>query len=130
MNKTIIAVLLLMFMVSPIYAEYKIPLDKNKAVVQLAIADAKRDVQRYIPTYGMGAGCFLGPLGLLITSYYQPIVPVDKLIGRSADYVYAYAEVYRTEARHLEFESALGGCILNSFPTVGLAVVGYFLITE
>ena len=130
MKQSIITAVLLFTLSVSLYADYKIPIDRNNPVVQLAIADVERDIKDYEDGFGFFSGCLFGPIGLAVTMFYEPKLPVYRFIGRSAVYVHTYAEVYRQRTRDIEKGGAAIGCFLNIFPTAAVTSFLVYLITE
>ncbi len=80
--------------------------------------DAKRDVNKVL---WMGAGFFLGVIGVGAAYVLEPDPPAMRLVGKSPEYVATYTDCYKSAGRNLQVKSAVTGCAIN-----GLLVVGYY----
>ena len=105
-------------------------LAQQNTIILAAKSDAEFDAEEDInTTLWLAAGGILGvvgnlPLGAVAIGgayIYQPIPPVERLLGKPADYVSIYTDAYKARARRLQLEAAgkgaLGGsaafCILG-----------------
>ena len=103
---------------------------QQNTIILAAKSDAEFDAEEDInTTLWLAAGGILGvvgnlPLGAVAIGgayIYQPIPPVERLLGKPADYVSIYTDAYKARARRLQLEAAgkgaLGGsaafCILG-----------------
>lgn len=80
----------------------------------------------YFPCTGaaIGAG---GVLSMLIGHYIRPPnPPPERLIGKSADYVKFYAEVYRSEMQLYRMRSVAAGAACGSGILTTVGIVFYF----
>ncbi len=77
-----------------------------------ACVEARMDAQREVNT-GMwfAIGFFLGVVGWLIAYVMEPSPPAAKLIGADPEYVAVYTQCYKEEAKKLQANAALKGCI-------------------
>ncbi len=78
-----------------------------------ACVEARMDAQREVNT-GMwfAIGFFLGVVGWLIAYVMEPSPPAAKLIGADPEYVAVYTQCYKAEAKRLQADAALKGCIV------------------
>ena len=83
-----------------------------------AIADAERDVNRQS---WFLAGCVLTIIGVLIAQMNNPVVPAERLIGKSPAYTDTYISHYQAKCGEIQRSSALAGCL---FSTLAISVVG------
>ena len=71
-----------------------------------AVADAKSGHSG--AGYGVG-GFFCGVFGLIFAFSSNPQVPVEKLLGKSPDYVSTYTRCYKQEAKSKNVRASLIG---------------------
>ena len=83
-------------------------------VTQLAIADAKRDAQNGYGTYGVVFGTFFNVVGIAATALSEPTVPIERIAGRSPEYITAYSHAYKQEMYDVELKHSVAGCVFNS----------------
>ncbi len=57
-----------------------------------------------------GAGCLLGPLGVLGSYVIMPNPPASMMIGKSAEYVAQYSDCYKEKSVSLQSKNAWWGC--------------------
>lgn len=103
---------------------------QQNRVILGAKSDAEFDAEEDInTTLWLAAGGILGvagnlPLGIVAMGgayLYQPIPPVERLLGKPANYVSIYTDAYKARARRLQLgaagKGALGGsaafCLLG-----------------
>ena len=88
---------------------------QQNTVILGAKSDAEFDAEEDInTTLWLAAGGILGvagnlPLGIVAMGgayLYQPIPPVERLLGKPADYVSIYTDAYKARARRLQLEAA------------------------
>ena len=96
---------------------------QQNTVILGAKSDAEFDAEEDInTTLWLAAGGILGvagnlPLGLVAMGgayLYQPIPPVERLLGKPADYVSIYTDAYKARARRLQLEAAGKGALGGS----------------
>ena len=96
---------------------------QQNTVILGAKSDAEFDAEEDINTsLWLAAGGILGvagnlPLGIVAMGgayLYQPIPPVERLLGKPADYVSIYTDAYRARARRLQLEAAGKGALGGS----------------
>ena len=81
--------------------------------------DAEDDVNT---TVWLAAGGILGvvgnlPLGAVAIGgayVYQPVPPVERLLGKSAEYVTVYTDTYKAKSRDLQLIAAVKGALGGS----------------
>lgn len=56
------------------------------------------------------AGGLLGPMGILIATIYTPTPPVNRLIGKSSEYVAIYTTTYQQKVKERQTKEAATGC--------------------
>lgn len=60
------------------------------------------------------AGCLLSyGIGVIFPLIFEPDVPVDYLIGKSAFYTLGFTNGYKKKARDSNFSKALSGCLVQ-----------------
>ena len=96
---------------------------QQHTIILAAKSDAEFDAEEDInTTVWLAAGGLLGvvgnlPLGLVAVGgayVYQPIPPVERLLGKPADYVSIYTDAYKARARRLQLEAAGKGALGGS----------------
>lgn len=96
---------------------------QQNTVMLGAKSDAEFDAEEDInTTLWLAAGGILGvagnlPLGIVAMGgayLYQPIPPVERLLGKPADYVSIYTDAYKARARRLQLEAAGKGALGGS----------------
>ena len=96
---------------------------QQNTVILGAKSDAEFDAEEDInTTLWLAAGGILGvagnlPLGIVAMGgayLYQPIPPVERLLGKPADYVSIYTDAYKARARRLQLEAAGKGALGGS----------------
>ena len=96
---------------------------QQNTVILGAKSDAEFDAEEDINTsLWLAAGGILGvagnlPLGIVAMGgayLYQPIPPVERLLGKPADYVSIYTDAYKARARRLQLEAAGKGALGGS----------------
>lgn len=96
---------------------------QQNRVILGAKSDAEFDAEEDInTTLWLAAGGILGvagnlPLGIVAMGgayLYQPIPPVERLLGKPADYVSIYTDAYKARARRLQLEAAGKGALGGS----------------
>ncbi|MYC77598.1 hypothetical protein F4X10_17690 [Candidatus Poribacteria bacterium] len=96
---------------------------QQNTIILAAKSDAEFDAEEDInTTVWLAAGGLLGvvgnlPLGLVAVGgayVYQPIPPVERLLGKPADYVSIYTDAYKARARRLQLEAAGKGALGGS----------------
>lgn len=94
------------------------PKEDVKTEEQIAIEDAKRDVNRHIDKYKwFTTGCILPIISLSLSQREPEKIPVARLIGKNQIYVAFYTEHYRIEMKKRRYMWALRGCALGSLVT-------------
>ena len=98
-------------------------LAQQNTIILAAKSDAEFDAEEDINiTLWLAAGGILGvvgnlPLGAVAIGgayIYQPIPPVERLLGKPADYVSIYTDAYKARARRLQLEAAGKGALGGS----------------
>lgn len=96
---------------------------QENTVILGAKSDAEFDAEEDInTTLWLAAGGILGvagnlPLGIVAMGgayLYQPIPPVERLLGKPAAYVSIYTDAYKARARRLQLEAAGKGALGGS----------------
>jgi hypothetical protein len=96
---------------------------QQNTVILGAKSDAEFDAEEDInTTLWLAAGGILGvagnlPLGIVAMGgayLYQPIPPVERLLGKPADYVSIYTDAYKARAQRLQLEAAGKGALGGS----------------
>jgi len=100
--------------------------EEIKTQEQIAIEDAKRDVNIHIDKYKwFTTGCILPIISLSLSQREQDKIPVARLIGKNQLYVAFYTEHYRMQMKKSRYMWALRGCALGSTITSGI-IYGLF----
>ena len=98
-------------------------LAQQNTVVLNAKSDAEFDAEDNVnTTLWLAAGGILGvagnlPLGVVAIGgayVYQPVPPVERLLGKSAEYVSIYTDAYKARARRLQLGAAAKGALGGS----------------
>ena len=96
---------------------------QQNTIILAAKSDAEFDAEEDVnATLWLAAGGILGvvgnlPLGAVAIGgayLYQPIPPVERLLGKPADYVSIYTDAYKARARRLQLEAAGKGALGGS----------------
>jgi hypothetical protein len=74
-------------------------------------------------TLWLSTGCFFPLIGPVVSQWYQPFMPTARVLGKSPEYVAFYYDAYKIKTKKLQFNWALGGCL------VGASISAYLLIT-
>jgi heme O synthase-like polyprenyltransferase len=69
-------------------------------------------------------GCLFGAAGYVAALLIIPNPPVSVLLGKSSDYVAVYTDAYKRQAKSIQSQKALTGCLIGT----GLQVVALVLI--
>ena len=70
-----------------------------------------------------GAGCFLNVAGVIVASSVKPSPPASHLVGKSPEYVAAFAEVYEQKAKNIQKEMATIGCLVGTAACCVYAII-------
>ena len=77
-----------------------------------AIAEAQRDAKLVnMQIWAFASGCTFSVIGILLAYVYPPQVPVERLIGKSPEYVASYTSTYQKIVRDKQAIEAALGCI-------------------
>ncbi len=94
-----------------------------KSVAEQAVADAEKDATAHLNrTLWFSTGCFFPLVGPIFSQRHQPFMPTARVLGKSPQYVAFYYDAYKVKTKKLQFNWALGGCL------VGAPISGYLLI--
>ncbi len=63
---------------------------------------------------GVAGTCLLGTVAVAGAYLYQPVPPVDRLLGKSAEYVNFYTDAYKARMRRLQLVAATKGALGGS----------------
>ena len=63
---------------------------------------------------GVAGTCLLGAVAIGGAYVYQPVPPVDRLLGKSAEYVNFYTDAYKARMRRLQLVAATKGALGGS----------------
>jgi hypothetical protein len=58
-----------------------------------------------------GAGCLLGPIGMLIGYTVMPPIPENRIMGKSSGYVADYVNCFNEKALETQGPASLFGCL-------------------
>ena len=89
-----------------------------------ARADAKKDVD---PRHWLVWGCCTGVIGWSISYTSSPEIPVERIMGKSPEYVHFYMYEYERKIKDLQSHYAGIGSIVS---TVTVALFSYFVLKE
>lgn len=96
--------------------------DRLEDVAEQAVKDAEKDAKYHLnPTLWFSTGCFLSFVGPVFSQRYQPFMPTGRVLGKSPQYVAFYYDAYKVKTKKLQFNWALGGCL------VGTPIGGYLI---
>ncbi len=88
-----------------------------------AMLDAQRDAEAADVSAWGWAGGILGPLGILIATIHTPAPPINRLIGKSSEYVAIYTSTYQDRVKGRQTKIATQGCIGATAAYVILALI-------
>ena len=88
-----------------------------------AMLDAQRDAQAADVTAWGWAGGLLGPMGILIATIYTPTPPINRLIGKSSEYVAIYTSTYQQKVKGRQTRQAATGCAGATLAYLFLALI-------
>jgi len=71
------------------------------------------------------SGCLLGVIGIVIPAVVEPEVPMEMVMGRSAEYIQGFRQSYISESKKKNVWWSVGGCAASSAAT-GILYVVYF----
>ena len=102
----------------------------STASVTAAMANGQRDAKTDTNTFlwfaiGCGSGLafgwmsYYGFAGVLAAYLIEPSVPATRLLGKSHEYIVAYTDAYKQEAKSIQTKNALYGC--GTSAAIGLA---------
>lgn len=72
----------------------------------------------------LGGGCLLGSLSLVPAYSYRPSPPLNRLVGKSPEYIAVYIDTYKEERRSEAASAAVVGCALGAATAGCLAFAG------
>ena len=75
-----------------------------------AMLDAQQDSLRADVSAWGWAGGLLGPIGILISAIYTPTPAVNRMIGKSSEYVAIYTTIYQQHVKGRQTKQAATGC--------------------
>ena len=79
------------------------------------------------PTIALAATVLTPIVGLGAIYSHQPGPPVERLIGKSPEYVSTYTDAYKSKARSLRTKSAAFGAVTGCGVLTGVTIVGCLL---
>ena len=85
-----------------------------------AMLDAQQDALNADVSAWGWAGGLLGPIGILIAAIYPPTPPVNRMIGKSSEYVAIYTTSYQQHVKGRQTKQAATGC-------AGAVLVSFFI---
>lgn len=108
-------------------AEYQAVEEEVKTEEQIAVEDAKRDVNSHLDKYKWFTTGVLLPIISLSLSQRDPEkIPVARLIGKSQIYIAFYTEQYRIELKKKRYLWTLRGCALSSLIMGGVTYAVFY----
>lgn len=90
-------------------------IEELKSVAEQAISDGEKDAAAHLNrTFWFTTGCFLPVIGPILSQRYQPFMPTGRVLGKSPEYVAFYYDAYKIKTRKIQFNWALGGCLVGA----------------
>ena len=90
---------------------------------QNASEDAKIDAQADVsPILWFVAGFGCGVCGIAAPYVLKPTVPVDRLIGKSPEYMVLYTQEYQRRVRREQAERAALGCVVGTLVSLAYSI--------
>jgi hypothetical protein len=98
-----------------------------------AMRDAERDVKSGLwRNVSCFTACLFTPLfglGVVGLAYFaEPRVPSENFLGKPLDYVAAYTDCYKDQAKSIRTDEALGGCLVGSLTWIGMVGAASIII--
>lgn len=132
MKKIIIVLLLGSFGISGLWADQNVNTQSQNVNVQIggAAGGTYQEGLFYGEMMAKGngmyffSGCCLGAIGIVIPAVVEPKVPMEMVMGRSAEYIQGFRSGYIAEARSKNIRYAVYGCCTQSL----LSSASYALI--
>ena len=94
-----------------------------KSVAEQAVSDAEKDAAAHLNrTLWFSTGCFFSFAGPVVSQWYQPFMPTARVLGKPPEYVAFYYDAYKVKTKKLQFNWALGGCLVGT-------PIGAYLLT-
>ena len=88
--------------------------DTTMSLEEQAISDAERDAVLHLnKTLWFSTGCFMPVIGPIVSQWYQPFMPTARVLGKPPEYVAFYYDAYKVKTKKLQFNWALGGCLVG-----------------
>ena len=88
--------------------------DAAMSLEEQAISDAERDASLHLnKVLWFSAGCFAPLIGPIVSQWYQPFMPTARVLGKPPQYVSFYYDAYKVKTKKLQFNWALGGCLVG-----------------
>jgi len=98
--------------------------DEKVKICQRAKLDAQMDVNKML---WFGAGFIFNILGLGAAYIIEPSPPPIRLLGKSPEYVAVYTDCYKNEAKRVQANKALVGCILGTILGAAVPIILTFV---
>ena len=90
-------------------------IEELKSVAEQAISDGEKDAVAHLNrTFWFSTGCFFPVIGPILSQRYQPFTPTGRVLGKSPEYVAFYFDAYKVKTRKIQFNWALGGCLVGA----------------
>jgi len=90
-------------------------------------SDPVADAQMYADRESGGTwfliGCVGGFIGYIVATAITPTPPATALVGKDAEYVATFTDVYQSEVKSVRTRNALYGCLTGTGATVLLYAV-------
>ncbi|MCG9129758.1 hypothetical protein JT359_19385 [Candidatus Poribacteria bacterium] len=97
-------------------------IEQLRSVAEQAIRDGEKDAVAHLnKVFWFSTGCFFPVIGPILSQRYQPFTPTARVLGKSPEYVAFYYDAYKVKTRKIQFNWALGGCL------VGAPIGGYII---
>lgn len=89
-----------------------------------ARADAEKDVDR---RQWVVSGCCTGIIGWPVSPDTAPEIPIERIMGKSPEYIYFYFHEYNRKTKELQSHYAGMGSLVA---TVAVALFAYFILKQ
>lgn len=89
--------------------------EEVQSVAEQAIRDGEKDAVAHLnKVFWFSTGCFFPVIGPVFSQRYQPFTPTGRVLGKSPEYVAFYYDAYKIKTRKIQFNWALGGCLVGA----------------
>ena len=127
LNKSITVSIITLMLITPIQLIGQRSREASESTVTQAKADAEVDAKEDVNALQwIGCGCLI--YGVPAAFLVVPSPKQERLIGKSADYVYVYTSAYKAKRRSLQTRYAMIGCATTT--VIGIGVLIYAISSE